>query len=173
MKEILTISIPALLVLLTVYILIDKFLRDAEKIRKIELQKINLPALTPIRLRAYERLILVLERTAPNALIVSVIKPEMTCSELHQLLVENIRKEFAHNVSQQIYVSDELWSAIKLAQETLVQLVNTCAAKLKAECKASELAELIIQIYSATDETPTEIAMGLLKNEVRTFTEFR
>lgn len=169
MKEILTISIPALLVLLTVYILIDKFLREADKTRKMELQKMNLPTLTPIRLRAYERLILVLERTAPNALIINIIRPEMTCSELHQLLVENIRKEFAHNVSQQIYVSDELWSAIKLAQETLVQLINTCASKLRADSEASGLAELIIQVYSSTEETPTEIALGLLKNEVRSF----
>jgi len=129
----------------------------------------NLSTLTPIRLRAYERLTLVLERTAPNALIINIITPEMTSAELHRLLVENIRKEFAHNVSQQMYVSDELWSAIKLAQETLIQLVSTCASKLPPENKASGLAELLIQVYSTTDETPTEIALGLLKNEVRNF----
>ncbi len=169
MKEILTISIPALLVLLTVYILIDKFLREADNNRKQELQKMNLSVLTPIRLRAYERLALVLERTVPNSLIVSIVTPEMKSGELQQLLVENIRKEFAHNVSQQIYVSDELWSAVKLAQETLIRLINTCAAKSEADSKASELAALIIQVYSSTGESPAEIAMGLLKNEVRDF----
>lgn len=167
MSEILTITIPALLVLLTAYILIDKLLREADNNRKFELQKINASTLTPIRLRAYERLMLVLERTTPNSLVISTLRPDLTCTELQHQLIENIRKEFGHNASQQIYVSDELWTAMKMAQETLVQLINTCAAKVQPNGEASKLAELIIQVYSATDETPTEIAINILKKEVR------
>lgn len=169
MTEILTISIPALLVLLTAYILIDKLLREADNNRKFELQKLNVSTLTPIRLRAYERLMLVLERTAPNSIVISTVRHDLTCAELQHQLIENIRKEFGHNASQQIYVSDELWMAMNMAQETLVQLINTCASKVQPTGAASKLAELIIQVYSATNETPTEVATNLLKKEVRSF----
>lgn len=167
MIEILTISIPALLVFLTAYLLINKQLREADNNRKFELQKMGAATLTPIRLRAYERLMLVLERTIPNYLIINTIKPGMSCIELQTKLITSIRQEFAHNVSQQIYVSTELWSAFKMAQESLIQLINSCSAKLKPEGDATQLAEYIIQVYNSTEDVPTENAIGILKNEVR------
>jgi len=48
-------------------------------------------------------------------------------------------------------------------------LINTCASKVQPTSAASKLAELIIQVYSATNETPTEVATNLLKKEVRSF----
>src|SRR5665647_2144419 len=104
--EILKIVLPALRVLLTAYFMMDKLLRNEEKRRNFELRKNNAIAITPIRLRAYERMILVLERTTPSTLIVNIAKPHMTNLELHTQLLASVRQEFAHNLSQQIYVSD-------------------------------------------------------------------
>ncbi|NDP20757.1 MAG: hypothetical protein GZ091_06725 [Paludibacter sp.] len=167
--DILKIILPALLVLLTAYLLIDKLLRNEEKRRNFELHKSNLSTLTPIRLRAYERLMLVLERTSPNTLILNTIKPEMTNMELHTLLLNNIRHEYAHNISQQIYVSDETWNYIRSAQESLLRLINTCASQCNPKEPASILAERIIQVYGASDQTPTELAINKLKSEVRNY----
>lgn len=165
--EILITILPALLVLLTAYLLIDKLLRNEEKRRNFELKKESASALTPIRLRAYERLTLVLERTSPNALILSVAKPQMTNMELHTQLLAAIRHEFAHNMSQQIYVSDEVWNYMRAAQESLLRLVNSCASQCNPAESASLLAEKIIQVYGNSDQTPSELAMGKLKKEVR------
>jgi len=167
--DILKIVLPALLVLLTAYLLIDKLLRNEDKRRNFELHKSNLSAITPIRLRAYERLILVLERTSPNTLILSTIKPEMTNMEFHTLLLNNIRNEFAHNLSQQIYISDEVWSYIRSAQESLLRLVNSCASQCNPNESASVLAERIIQVYGGSEQTPTELAINKLKTEVRNY----
>lgn len=167
--EILKFSIPALLVLLTAYLLLDKMLRNEDKLRKFELTKTNSATLTPIRLRAYERLILVLERTLPANLIVSTIKPEMTNMELHTHLLATIRQEFSHNISQQIYVSDDLWIYIRSAQESLLKLINTCSAQCNPSNPGVELAEMIIQIFSSSERTPSELAIEKLKNEVRNF----
>ena len=165
--NILEITIPALLVLLTAYLLIDKLLRNEEKRRNYELRKENNATLTPIRLRAYERLILVLERTTPSTLILSVAKPHMTNMELHTQLLASIRQEFSHNLSQQIYVSDEVWNYIRGAQESLLKLVNTCAPQCDPNESASLLAERIIQVYGNSEQTPTDLAMEKLKKEVR------
>ncbi len=165
--EILKIILPALLVLLTAYLLIDKLLRNEEKRRNFELRKKNNATLTPIRLRAYERLILVLERTTPSNLILSVAKPQMTNLELHTQLLASIREEFSHNMSQQIYVSDEIWNYMRSAQESLLRLVNSCASECKSAESASVLAEKIIQVYRMSEQSPSELAMEKLKKEVR------
>lgn len=167
--DILKVILPALLVLLTAYLLVDKLLRSEDKRRDFELRKDNVNTLTPIRLRAYERLVLVLERTTPSTLIVSVAKPEMTNMELHTNLLASIRQEFSHNFSQQIYVSDEIWIHIRAAQESLLRLVNSCAAQCNPGNSASELAEIIIKVYGASEQTPTEIAIEKIKKEVRIF----
>lgn len=165
--EILSIVLPALLVLLTAYLLIDRLLRNDDNRRNFELRKQNSSTSTPIRLRAYERLILVLERTTPSALILTVAKTGMTNIELQTKLLDSIRQEFSHNVAQQIYVTDETWNYFRIAQESLLQLVNGCAAKCNPAGSASELAENIIQVYSSSDNTPTELAIDKLKREVR------
>ena len=167
--DILKIVLPALIVLLTAYLLIDKLLRNEEKRRNFELRRQSSTTITPIRLRAYERLILVLERTTPATLIVNVAKPEMTNMELHTQLLASIRQEFSHNLSQQIYVSDEMWVCLRGAQESLLRLVNTCASQFNPANSATELAERIIQVYNASEHTPSELAIELLKKEVRLF----
>ena len=167
--DILKIVLPAFLVLLTAYLLIDKLLSSEIKRRNFELRKESLATLTPIRLRAYERLTLVLERTTPAAMILNVAKPGMTNMELHTQLLAGIRQEFSHNLSQQIYVSNEIWTCIRSAQESLLRLVNTCASKCNPANSANELAERIIQVYNASDQTPTEVAIDLLKKEVRLY----
>ena len=165
--EILKYILPALVVLLTAYLLIDKLLRSEDKRRNYELSKLASSTVIPIRLRAYERLILVLERTSPSNLIVNVAKPGMTNIELHTQLLATIRQEFSHNFSQQIYVSDDVWNAMRAAQESLLRLVNSTAADCIPNDSASILAELIIQVYNSSENTPSELAMAKLKMEVR------
>ncbi len=100
MNEILLVSIPALLVLITAYVLLDMMFKNEAKRRFFEINKKNISIITPIRLRAYERLILVLERTTPNVLILSVSKPGMSNFDLHAQLLSSVRDEFSHNFSQ-------------------------------------------------------------------------
>jgi hypothetical protein len=169
MIDILKITVPALLVLITAYLLIDKLLTAENKRRDFELRKANISTITPIKLRAYERLVLVLERTAPNVIVLNTLKSGMTNFELQTALLKNIRDEFSHNFSQQIYVSDELWTSIITAQQSLIQLTNACASKCKAENNGTELAEVLIKLYAESEQTPTEIANNLLKKEIRAF----
>lgn len=169
MTEILKLLIPALLVLLTAYLLLDRLLKNEEKRRNFELFKSNYSVITPIRLRAYERLMLVLERTTPNNLILNVLKPNMTNFDLQTELLNTIRQEFAHNLSQQIYVSNELWNYIQATEESLLRLINMCASQCNPADSANVLAEKIIEVYNASEHTPTEQAIEKLKVEVRSY----
>jgi hypothetical protein len=163
------IVMPAVVVFITAYLMIDKLLKNEERRRNFELQRNNLSTITPVRLRAYERLMLVLERTTPSNMMLSLVKPNMTNGLLHSQLLSNIRQEFSHNLSQQIYVSNEVWNTIKVAQESLLRLVNTCAADCNPNGPAAELAELVIKVYHTSNNTPTEQATEMLKEEVRKY----
>ncbi len=168
--EILNIALPALIVFLTAYLLLDKMLKNEEKRRMFELRKSNLSNVTPVRLRAYERLALFLERITPQNLVVNNAKANMTSMELHAKLLETIRQEYSHNISQQVYVSEDVWQSINIAKESLIQLINTCASKCGANQPASVLAELIIRVYNSSEEsTPIDISLGTLKDEVRKY----
>lgn len=164
--NVLLVTIPAVVVFLTAYLLLDRLLKNEDRRRASELQKQDRAAVVPVRLRAYERLALFLERTQPAALMVEAVQPGMTCLQLQARLLETIRHEYAHNVSQQVYVSDELWEAVVSAKESLMGLVNTCAASCDPKAGAQVLAERIVQTYSSVSDTPSEVALSLLKKEV-------
>ena len=93
----------------------------------------------------------------------------MTNLELHTQLLDTIRQEFWHNTSQQIYVSEDLWIHIQSAHESLLKLVNTCAATCNPTNAGSELAERIIQVFNTSNQTPSELAINKLKIEVRNY----
>ena len=167
--EIAKILIPVLAVLATAYLLLDRMLKNDEGRRMFELRKQSHSMLTPIRLRAYERLALFLERTSPNALILSIISPEMNCMQLHTKLLETIRQEYSHNIAQQVYVSEDVWDGVIASKESLIKLFNACAAYCDADEPATVLAERIIDAYTSTETTPTEIALERLKEEVKKY----
>lgn len=152
--------------MLTTYLVLDKMLRSEAKKRTFELAKINQDAITPVRLRAYERITLLLERTKPSVMVVDIIQPGMNCLDFQRLLIQNIRKEFEHNYAQQIYVSNKLWEAVCTTRNNLIKLINTTAAHFNPDENASKMAETIIRMYSETQETPTSIAIEILKGEI-------
>lgn len=158
--------LPAILVLATAYLLIDKLLKNEEARHAFELKKQNHPNIVNLKLRAYERLMLLLERITPGNMLLSKIQSGMSALELQSVLLNDIRKEFEHNYSQQIYVSAELWEMIMDAQENTRQLINLCSAQCAPDDTASKLATMIIQVYDSKNETAIDAAKEGLKNEV-------
>lgn len=165
--ELLKYIIPAFVVMITAYLLIDRMLSNDEKRRKHESTSKTNASVVPVRLRAYERIALVLERTAPNNMIPTIITHDMTCLDFQTALIRGIRNEFEHNYAQQIYVSDELWTAVINTQENLIKLIHKAASHFQAEDPAIQLAEGIITVYSEVEVNPTEVALEILKEEVR------
>lgn len=165
--EILKYIIPAFVVMITAYLLIDRMLTNDERRKKQDSTNKANASVIPVRLRAYERIALVLERTAPNNIIPTIIKHDMTCLDFQTTLIRNIRNEFEHNYAQQIYVSDELWTAVISTQENLIKLIHKASSHFQADDPAIKLAEGIITVYSEAQTNPTEVALEILKEEVR------
>ncbi len=168
MLEVLKYTIPALVVLLASWLATEKQMKNEAARRNFELKKQSQKIISSVRLQAYERFTLYLERMEPSRMLLRLDVGALTCQQLQQQLLEIIRSEFDHNLSQQIYISDEAWSGIVVAKEEMLRFVNTCAQQFAATDDAMMMAKLLISSYSMNGETPTQRALSKLKEEVRT-----
>ena len=101
---------PAAIVLYASFLMVSSLLRARFDELQSTLKQKNQKELLPIKLQAYERIILLLERSNPNNLIPRLSQKEMNATVLQHLLIKEIRQEFNHNLAQQIYLSNEAWS---------------------------------------------------------------
>ena len=165
--ELLKYTVPSLVVLATAYYLLKMFLeKEAEKTQmqmRLDVQKITLP----VRMQAYERLVLLLERIEPAGLLVRTNAPGMNASQLQSALVQSIRAEFEHNLSQQLYVSTKAWEMVRNAREETIKRINTAAMKLAPEASSADLASLILINDIDAEQSAVKGALDLLKSEAR------
>lgn len=165
--DLLKIVLPASLVLYAMFLTIKSFLnKDFEK-RVVELKMKNTEIILPLRLQAYERMSLFLERISLHNLVIRVNEPGLEVAHFHQKLLLEIRSEYNHNLSQQVYMSDNTWNLIKKAMEDVVSIVNTAALNVPSDAKSIELAKMIFEFLMQRNHDPIAPAMKYLKDEIR------
>jgi hypothetical protein len=165
-SEILKISIPALLVMITAWLVIRNMLRDDQERRRQDLLLQTVKTITPVRLQAYERVVLFLERISPESLIIRTARPEMTAQQLQSALVTAVRSEYEHNLSQQIYMSNEAWEMVKNARGTIVRLINSVATQLPPVATGEELSRMLLEEVVEMNTEPTRAAIAYIKSEL-------
>ena len=133
---------------------------------KIDERKESLKVVTPIRLQAYERMALFLERISPNSLVMRSFRPGMNIQMLQSTMTKNIRDEWEHNLSQQVYLSNEAWNRIREAKEEMINLINVSAIKQSGDADPTSLAGTIFESV-AKSKTPTDEAIEFLKEEIQ------
>ena len=168
MVEILKYCIPALCVLLATWLIMRQFYKAEAEKRLWELKRLAQKEISPVRLRAYERLALLLERTTPEHMLLELNLGEMTILQVQQHLVRTIRMEYEHNASQQVYVSEDVWGMVLNSKEQTVVFVNTIAQQLPPESTALDYAKTLITAYATNGDTPNELALQALKKEAQT-----
>ena len=166
--EILKYTVPALIVFLTVLIMLRTWSRNEDKRRKSEFNLHLADDILPVRLQAYERSILLLERISPESMIMRVSRNDYTARLLHQELLNNITSEFDHNIAQQTYVSTEAWEKIKVAKNQVINLVNETAKEVKPDASGPTLGKLILERLTELKNPPSQAAIDYLKQEVKT-----
>lgn len=163
----LAIIIPALVVSATTYFLMMNLMNDRKKDRFLTLQKEIQDKVLPVRLQAYERVVLMLERMHPGSLIFRVSASNQTASELHVALLTNIRDEFEHNLSQQVYISTFVWDQVVAAKEALIKQINSAALKIDEQATANELAQAVFQETVESGVSSLDDARNVLKQEIQ------
>jgi len=165
--DLLKIILPAAAVFLAAFFLVQRFMKNEQSRRDHELKKASLNLTTPQKIQAYERVVIFLERINPNNLVIRVKKHGFSSRQLHLELVNAIKSEYEHNISQQIFVSHNTWELVKTSKEEIIKLINISATKVPHDAPGNELAMMILNIVANVDKKmPNEIALEYAKKEI-------
>lgn len=164
--EILKITIPALIVFFTAWLVMRNMVKNDQEKRRQELILQSTRTVTPIKLQAYERIVLFLERISLESLLVRVNSPGVTGAQLHSALLTTIRSEFEHNLSQQIYMSPQAWEVVRNARSNTIKIINTEYEKKPVPSTGLEFSQRLLEAVMALDKEPTRAAIDYIKAEV-------
>lgn len=159
-------TLPPLVVASTAYLLIKKFLQREQNLKLLDIKISNQKDTLPLRLQAYERMALYLERISPNHMLLNQYSPGMTVRDFQRSLITMVRDEFEHNLAMQIYISPALWNIIRNTKEDVVNQINRSAAAINPDAPAHELSEHFFNEVLANENFATQKALAILKSEV-------
>lgn len=123
-------------------------------------------ALTPLRVSAFERLTILLERITPTSLILRYPVSQLTAAQLQFEITKSIREEYEHNIGLQLYVDAPTWQAIVFAKDSTLELIKSAFQHVGPEATSIELSNVIFQLESETKNLVIQIALGKLKEEM-------
>lgn len=158
-------TIPSVVSAAAAILVVKAFIDKETKAKKHEYVLKNQKTITPIRLQAYERIVMFLERISPGNLITRVQQGGMTAKMLQMALLQQVRAEFEHNISQQIYITEESWEMAKNSKENLIKLINVASKDLDDKSTAFDLSKAILDVYLKVENPPIEMAIKRIKQE--------
>lgn len=158
--------VPAVLVALTAYYVLKMNQEKELRIMALNFKQENKKIINPIRLQAYERVALFLERMRPESLLLRVSSSELSAVQYRILLLANIRSEFEHNLSQQVYISGLLWQTTKAAKEDLFKIINLASGRVADDASGADLAAKILELNIEQPIQPIDEALDLLRKEI-------
>lgn len=164
--EILKFTIPALIVFWVVKSLMGQFLQGQQQMRLMEIKQGQQSTTLPLRLQAYERLSLFIERISIPSLIFRLKTEGMQAGALRVALMMGIQQEYEHNLTQQIYVSEQLWEIIRLAKDNTVNLIIGVAENVNPSDTADSLVKALYATLEQQEQHALNTARLAIKKEV-------
>ena len=162
--EVFLYAVPALITGMIAYYFFKEHTKNEDGRRRFLLHKDLQVNSLPLRFQAYERMVLFLERISPSKLLVRVNPTGSDENAYESLIVATIEQEFEHNLSQQIYISEECWNIIVAAKNATIQLIRK-AGLLEKTGTADKLREVILT-EMMEKRAPSDAAISFIKDEV-------
>lgn len=163
--EIIKLTVPGLIVFATAYFVLKQYLDNQRVMKQIELKQNSQNTTTPLRLQAYERLSLFCERINLPSLMLRVRNNEINAGQFKSLLLLSIQQEYEYNITQQVYVSDQLWEIVKISRDDSVSTISLASEMVNNQADSMELAQAIISILEKRGVTAIDMALQAIKKE--------
>ncbi len=160
------VAAAGILVVLVAYLLLRGDIQQYFRWKNLEYQKEARSALQPLKLQAYERLILFIERIHPPQLFLRLHEQGIGLHQFQSVLLQEIRAEYQHNVTQQLYVSDRAWKVVKKLTEDTIAMVNNVAQGLPEDSTGLALSQKILQHLATLENDPYQLTLDLIKNDI-------
>ena len=162
--QIIAYTIPSLITGGVAYYFFNLHIKNEEGRRRFLLHKEAQKNALPLRLQAYERMTLFLERINLNKIVIRVTPISSDKNDYENLVIQSIEQEFEHNLTQQIYMSEDTWNVIVTAKNTVIQIIRKSNMS-ETVTNANKLREAILSDL-LEKQSPTTIAIEILKKEV-------
>ena len=156
--------LPAVVVALLAYYFFSQYTKSEEGRRRFLLHKDSQATALPLRLQAYERLTLFLERISPDSLLIRVKPYNDDKADYEALLLKNIEQEYEHNLTQQVYVSEECWNVIRAAKNATISIIRKTNMSDRID-SSDKLRETILRDLM-DNQAPSAAGLSYIKKEV-------
>jgi hypothetical protein len=164
--DILKYTISGLGVVWIAFYLIKPHLDRTEKIQLLEFKRSVSNQTLQLRLQAYERVILFIERINPANMLVRLNAAGYSAAELHSIIITEVREEYQHNVTQQIYVSSRAWAVTRRVKDDTLNIVGNAVKSLPPNASGLDLGKTILLNLSQMENDPYEIAAELIRKDL-------
>ena len=166
--DIVKFALAGLIVFFSAWFFVKTWLDQRFNFRMIEFKKESVKHTLPLRLQAYERTILFLERINPSNMLIRLHVPGMSVREMQSVIISDIRAEYQHNISQQLYVSPITWNVVKKIKDDTVSIINSAAHALPEDATSADLSKsILIHLAGLEAENPYEVALNIVKRDVQ------
>ena len=162
--ELLSYTLPAIVTGLVAYYFFGLHTKNEEGRRRYLLNKEAQKNALPLRLQAYERMSLYMERINPTKLLIRIAPISNDKNDYENLIITQIEQEFEHNLTQQIYMSDECWTIIVTAKNATIQMIRKANMSDRVD-NADKLREVLLSDLMEK-QSPSNAALAYIKTEV-------
>lgn len=163
--EIILVTLPILVVFVLIFVLMQAWFKNQMKIRALEQHERSSQFTRPLKIQAYERLMLFCERVSLQNLLLRIQSSDMSARDLRSALILSIQQEFEYNLSQQLYVSDKLWQIIKLAKNQMIEIITHVGGKVSPKANGDDFSQQLILFMESQKQDPIETAKLAIKKE--------
>lgn len=135
-------------------------------LKSFEARKEERSHLLPLRLQAHERMIIFIERINPANLLVRLHQQGISAKELQAVILTEIRTEYQHNVTQQLYVGPASWNVLRKLKEDTIAMLNNAVAGLPADASGIDLSRKILEHMATIAENPYDLTLELIQKDI-------
>lgn len=164
-QMILGIVLPALTVFLAVYFTFKQYHKQQLQLQLLKNKTIKDQTILPLKLQAYERLILLCERIDFADLMLRIRTPGTSARDIQSALLIAVQQEYEHNLTQQLYITPELWQVLLAAKSKTMNLLATAGDGLQENATSEDYAQKLFDIISNESALPSQIGKKAIKTE--------
>jgi len=165
--DLLILSAGIFVALMAFYQFVKSDIQRFFDLKTSELNKESRASLLPLRLQAHERLIIFVERINPANLLVRLHQQGIGVKELQNLIINDVKSEFQHNISQQLYVNSTSWNVIRKLKDDTIAMINNVVQGLPETATGVDLSKKVLQHMATISENPYDLTVDHLKKDIQ------
>jgi len=167
LTDIVILSVGIFFALLAIYYILKNDIQRFFNLKHVELNKESRAQILPLRLQAHERLIIFIDRINPANLLVRLHQQGIGIAALQAGILNEVRSEYQHNITQQLYVSSITWNVVHKLKDDTIAMINNAVQGLPADANGIELSKAILQHMATIDENPYDLSIELIKKDIQ------